>query len=309
MTKNDLNSSNPTQAGRTNYSGNRLSAVFVSLFAALIVPGCSGFNSTGSTADLELAGVGVQTISDPQACLEAVGAPHVAGDHGLNPQRIQSLSWNLEKGLDENALYQLGVLSSSMDLVVVQEAALNSSLTHQFPNLKYWSFAPGYQSKVNLTGVMTMSRVPALTHCVFAVTEPWLGTPKAVGLTEYALQGMDKTLLVINVHAVNFTITASALTKQLNVFSEFVDAHEGPVVVSGDFNTWSEARMQVLNDFADMHNLQVLGFEVDNRTKVFGRVLDHILVRDIEVLDTTTFQVDTSDHNALWAEFAVTGDG
>jgi len=289
--------------------GRNLRRGFVIAGLSALLPACTSMPTASDTTAPALAVAGVATISDPAACLEALAGPRSISDYGLNPNRIQSLSWNLEKGLHDEALYQLGVLSSSMDLVVVQEAALNNSLTGQFPNLKFWSFAPGYQSKVNLTGVMTMSRVPALTHCVFAVNEPWLGTPKATGLTEYPLKGMDTTLLVINVHAVNFTFTASALRKQLDVFAGYVDAHRGAVVLSGDFNTWSEARMKVLQDFAKAHNLKVLTFDVDHRTRVFGRALDHFLVRDVDVLDSTTFQVDTSDHNALWAEFRIAGEG
>jgi len=274
--------------------------------SSVLVPGCANVQTVDSGARPALASAETQTITDPLACLDSLAQRHSTSASGLNPARIRSLSWNLEKGLHSDALYQLGVLSSGIDLVVVQEAPLSEQIITQLPNFDYWSFAPGYQAKAGLTGVMTLSRSAPLTHCVFAVDEPWLGTPKAIGLTEYALRGQSQSLLVINVHAVNFTFTSEALAKQLEVFAPFVDAHQGPIVLSGDFNTWSEARLNELQAFATRHNLTVLEFEVDNRTRVFGRVLDHVLVRDVEVIDTTTMQVDTSDHNALWAEFRIT---
>jgi len=274
-----------------------------------VLPACTAVQPVDAGVSVELANYGLKTITDPSQCLASINSSDTPADFGLNPNRIQSLSWNLEKGQHSEALYQLGVLSSGIDLVVVQEAPLHSDLTNQFPNLGYWSFAPGYKSRANLTGVMTLSNTEPLTHCVFTVDEPWLGTPKATGVTEYALAGTSRTLMVINVHAVNFTLTAKPLERQLDVFEPFVKAHYGPVVISGDFNTWSEARMQHLRDFADELGLTILEFEVDHRTRVFGRVLDHVLVRDVEVLDTTTFQVDTSDHNALWSEFRILPEG
>ena len=121
------------------------------------------------------------------------------------------LSWNVKKGEDEDSLYQLGVISSDADVVTIQEAPLGEMLTSQFPNLPSWSFAPGYKTRDDVTGVMTLSRVAPLTHCVFSSREPWLRTPKATSLTEYPLRDRSETVLAINLHGVNFTFTSRSL--------------------------------------------------------------------------------------------------
>jgi endonuclease/exonuclease/phosphatase (EEP) superfamily protein YafD len=248
----------------------------------------------------------VVTISDPQECVAAVSAIKSVQAIGLNPRRIRILSWNLQKAQHQEALYQLGVLSSDADIVSIQEAKLNDNISEQFPNLPAWSFGPGYTTKSDVTGVMNLSKVAPLTHCVFASTEPWLRTPKATAVTEYPLRGRAATLLAINVHGVNFTFTSKSLAAQLERFSDVIENHNGPVVLSGDFNTWSNSRFVALEAFAVKHDLQLLDFDVDHRKTVFGKVLDHVLVRGIEVLDTTSYQVETSDHNALRVELRVT---
>ena len=67
------------------------------------------------------------------------------------------------------------------------------------------SFAQGYQRDQLSTGVMTASRIAPLAQCSLTHYEPWLKSPKATSITEYALQGTDNTLLVVNVHLINFT--------------------------------------------------------------------------------------------------------
>lgn len=248
----------------------------------------------------------VMTISDTDECVAAVSTKKLVQSVGLNPRRIRVLSWNLQKAQHDEALYQLGILSSDADIVSIQEAKLNDNITEQFPNLPAWSFGPGYATSSDVTGVMNLSKVAPLTHCVFASTEPWLGTPKATAVTEYPLRGHTATLLAINVHGVNFTFTSKALAAQLERFSAVIESHNGPIILSGDFNTWSDSRFAALEAFAAKHDLQLLEFDVDHRKTVFGKVLDHVLVRGIEVLETTSYQVDTSDHNALRVELRVT---
>jgi endonuclease/exonuclease/phosphatase (EEP) superfamily protein YafD len=248
----------------------------------------------------------VATLASPTACLSALRQQQPEHNVGFNRQRIRVLSWNLQKAHNAEALYQLGILSSGMDLVSIQEATLNDSMRGRFPNLPAWSFGPGYRTNKDVTGVMNLSRFPALTHCVFASTEPWLRTPKATSVTEYPLAGGSGTLLLVNVHGVNFTFTASALVAQLEQFSAMIDSHDGPVILSGDFNTWSDARLEALQRFAAKHRLELLDFDVDHRKTVFGNPLDHVLVRGLTVLDTGSYEVDTSDHNVLRVELRVT---
>ena len=51
-----------------------------------------------------------------------------------------------------------------------------------------------------------MSKATPLTQCSFRYSEPWLRTPKATNVTQYSLGGRDETLLVVNMHMVNFAL-------------------------------------------------------------------------------------------------------
>ena len=62
---------------------------------------------------------------------------------------------------------------------------------------------------------MTVSTAVPLVQCNLSAREPLLRTPKATLVTEYALAGRQDTLLVINIHAVNFTLGLGAFEAQL----------------------------------------------------------------------------------------------
>ncbi len=290
--------------GSANYSATGYR--FVPGCTALVMLVLAGCASSGAAryADQQLDSV-LSTIDNPGLCAKAILANTETQTDGLNPADIRVLSWNMQKAQQTDAVYQLGLLSSDIDLVSIQEATLTDEFEQQFPNVPFWSFGPGYVTPKNVTGVMTLSDAEPLTHCVFAVTEPWLRTPKATSVIEYPLQGSATTLLFINVHGVNFTFTAKALAEQLGVLSELVREHTGPVIISGDMNTWSKARVNVLNQFATAHGMESPKFDIDYRKSVFGHPLDHVLVRGIEITDTATYEVDTSDHNALRVELRV----
>jgi endonuclease/exonuclease/phosphatase (EEP) superfamily protein YafD len=53
---------------------------------------------------------------------------------------------------------------------------------------------------------------------------------------------------------------------------------------------------QLLSDL----ELQPVQFATDERKKMFGRYLDHIYVRGLEVVEATTQVVDASDHNPMF---------
>jgi endonuclease/exonuclease/phosphatase (EEP) superfamily protein YafD len=49
----------------------------------------------------------------------------------------------------------------------------------------------------------------------------------------------------------------------------------------------------------------MLNFDEDHRKRVFGQPLDHIYVRGLEVLEATTRDVDSSDHNPMSARLHI----
>ena len=152
---------------------------------------------------------------------------------------------------------------------------------------------------------MTLSRTPPISECLLSHQEPWLLTPKATGISTYRISDSPETLLVINLHAVNFTFGTSALDQQLSDASSVISQHQGPVIFSGDFNTWSTARLRLLTSLIEQLGLSALDYTDDQRKLVFGLPLDHIFVRGLRVVSSGTRPVTSSDHNPIFATFAV----
>jgi endonuclease/exonuclease/phosphatase (EEP) superfamily protein YafD len=73
------------------------------------------------------------------------------------------------------------------------------------------------------------------------------------------------------------------------------------LLLSGDFNTWRWRRSEILFEMAESLGLEVLDYDEDHRTRLFGQPLDHIYVRGLDVLEATTRRVDSSDHNPMSA--------
>ena len=143
---------------------------------------------------------------------------------------------------------------------------------------------------------------PPLAHCNFSNTEPWLTTPKATAITQYALRGTSETLLVVNIHAINFSVQLLEFRAQMDQVRRTAMGHSGPLILAGDFNTWRQARFDVVRELADDLGLEPLSFEDDRRTRAFGHPLDYVFVRGLNPRQTVIREVESSDHNPLSVE-------
>jgi len=223
----------------------------------------------------------------------------------LDPSNINLLSWNIKKG--QINLWQDDLLhfSEGKNLVLIQEAVLGPELTESFSKAWHWSFGKGYQTPKQVTGVMTLSNSEPLTHCNLKNIEPWLGTAKATTVTEYGLLGIDNTLAVVNIHAINFSFGVKEFKQQMDQVREVLAVHDGPVILSGDFNTWSKRRLDIIESLAFDLDLEAMSFQEDHRKTAFGFYLDHLYVRDLKVINTETHHLKTSDHNPIIAQFSI----
>jgi len=223
----------------------------------------------------------------------------------LDPDDIDLFVWNIHKSKHANALDDLADLASDMDLVLLQEASPANLLHDRLQRADYWSFAPGFRTAESLTGVMTISSVQPLTHCVVQDREPGLRTLKAISITEFALAGSRQTLVVVNIHGVNFTLGVRDFEQQLEKIRVVIDNHDGPVIVAGDFNTWNDGRVERLDHLSAQLGMTELNFAVDNRVTPFSHTVDRVLVRGLRVINATTQVVDSSDHNPLIVTLAL----
>jgi endonuclease/exonuclease/phosphatase (EEP) superfamily protein YafD len=110
-------------------------------------------------------------------------------------------------------------------------------------------------------------------------------------------------MLVVNIHAINFTFGIVAFGEQLERIRPLLAAHPGPMILSGDFNTWRRRRSDILDAFANDFNLTPVEFDDDHRKMFFGQPLDHIYVRGLRIGESDTRQLNSSDHNPLLVEF------
>ena len=190
-------------------------------------------------------------------------------------------------------------MTGEPDLMIFQEASLNTNAWGVVASDQYRSFAPGYRTKRSVTGVMTVSAAQPLTQCNLVSLEPWLRSRKATLITEYGLTGTDQTLLVVNTHAVNFTFGVRVFQEQIRQLQSVMSEHPGPILLSGDFNTWRGRRSKILHEMAESLGLAMLDYDEDHRKRAFGQPLDHIYVRGLQVINATTRRVGSSDHNPM----------
>jgi len=213
----------------------------------------------------------------------------------LDPARISVLSWNIKKGSETGWDSDLRTLAAGMDLVLLQEARLSPVFYDILGGSMYPNGAKGWKT----SGVLTAARVGHLNRCSYQHQEPILGTPKASLLTVYPLAGTDTTLLVVNVHVVNFAIGLSEFRQQIGDLHAIMARHIGPVIFSGDFNTWRSSRLKILGEFAADLGLRPIQFSDDNRIRKFGYALDHIFIRGLRPISSHVESVESSDHNPL----------
>lgn len=251
-------------------------------------------NQLDEFRDLQL-----ETMVTAQACGNILTDTSAVVTGRLDASKLEVLSWNIKKGALDGWSVDLENLVESKQLILLQEAALSMNLA-AVPNTPiYGSFSPGYTNSNDITGVVTFSEVEPISRCRLAAIEPWLGTPKSTNVAQFALSGSESTLVVVNTHAVNFSIGLKDYQSQLDEIATILAQHEGPIIFSGDFNTWRGGRHDVLMNLVAGLNLRALQYEPDHRKTVFGRPLDHVFIRGFEVLKSETYDIESSDHNPI----------
>jgi endonuclease/exonuclease/phosphatase (EEP) superfamily protein YafD len=223
---------------------------------------------------------------------------------GLDPRGFSLLSWNILKGQRENWAEDFRRFSDKKDLIIIQEARLSDSMRNLLEEMNCnWDLAASFEYKHAKTGVLTVSKIEPGFVCVLQSKEPLIRIPKTILVTRYPISGTNQYLLVANVHLINFTLTTSHFRAQLQQLETLLSAHQGPVVVSGDFNTWSDERMQIVRAAADRLDLKTVTFEENTRVTVMGHKVDHIYYRGLKLIEAGCVTVKTSDHNPLMARF------
>jgi len=222
----------------------------------------------------------------------------------LNSRSFKVLNWNSYKG--RNTIWQedLERLSSLSDLVVLQEGYLTGDLQDLLNKKQYsWDIAKAFTYKDIYTGVLTASRVEPDFLCSFRAPEPLSGIPKTVLITRYPLSGTNEYLVIANIHMINFSFDLADYRAQLEKTVEVLSQHRGPLIISGDFNSWNRARKEILADFTQELGAKEVVFDTDHRATFMGQQVDHIFYRKLVPIEALTEKVTTSDHNPMLVTF------
>ncbi len=227
-------------------------------------------------------------------------APGVTGDSALPIPPLRLVSWNLHKGEDEGWQQDLARFAAENDLLLLQEAVLTQELRDVIERAGHrWQMVGAFSMGGTERGVMIAARSAPLTACTLRSFEPLFPIPKSAIVARYRLAGSDKPLAVANLHGINFTLGLGRFTEQLEAVAGELKRHDGPVILGGDFNTWSDERHEVLLGVAQRLNLTPVLLKPDGRRRHFGQLLDHLFVRGLSVQKASSPEVKSSDHNPI----------
>jgi endonuclease/exonuclease/phosphatase (EEP) superfamily protein YafD len=267
-----------------------ITAAVVSFFSIFTIP---------STP--QLLTIDGKNTSSPLICYDNPNA-RVIDEHG----QLNVLVWNIYKQNRATWQSELDKFSQDAQLVLLQEASMTLSLK-EWISQKQWggTQADAFRVFGESAGVLNLGRQMPVLACAYTELEPWLRLPKSAIYALYRLSD-GQTLAVVNLHAVNFTYGTQEYTNQLEALLVQLKTHQGPLIVGGDFNSWSQARMDTLTAALNRVGLKEVLFEPDHRVQfVTGLVLDHLFYRGLTLLNAKAPVTDASDHNPLLASFSL----
>jgi len=230
-----------------------------------------------------------------------------AGYSTLGPV-INCLVWNIWKARSRGWLEEFARLNANKDLVLLQEAVSNAPSDSFFANDKraQWIMARSHahpRTSVE-TGVKTGCVVKASSVSAYAspCTEPIVKTPKMLLSTTYPLSNAGD-LMVLNMHAINF-VTNKSYVSHLDQLGEALMHHAGPVILAGDFNTWSLKRHGCFTDIAKQSGLLEATMQRRQKLRHLNSHLDHVFYRGLRLRDVKSLEhIKLSDHAPIVATF------
>ncbi len=251
----------------------------------------------------EPGGIRVQTLT----CAAAAQASRSATTAGsskdlLDPEAIRILTWNIHKEDDAGWQQDLARFVRSNDVLLLQEVTLLDPLQDILRRAGlHWVMASSFLYGSTDIGVLTATRTSPVAICTQRFVEPLIQLPKSAVITWLPLAGTTQTLAVANVHAINFSLTLGTYRAQLTALADALAEHDGPIVLGGDLNTWTDDRAEVVREIAARLGLVEATYVEDDRTRFLGNQVDHVLVRGLDVVASRVVAVTSSDHNPVEA--------
>jgi raw score 6.21 len=216
----------------------------------------------------------------------------------LASSHFRLVNWNVHKGQDKGWQEDLARLSKRADFVLLQEATQHQNLSTFSTAL----FVSSFSFKDLLSGVKTFTKTQPEWYCGGEVAEPLIQIPKVASVMSFPLE-KGNSLLLINVHLINFEWAISAYQAQLEQIFSLIENHQSPIIMAGDFNAWNEARLNLVNNLIQKYGLDSVVLSQDERVRFLGYPLDYIFTRGVKVVSATSEVVTSSDHNPLLMTF------
>ena len=243
------------------------------------------------------------------------------------PAEFTLVNWNVHKGTSPQIRDELRALvrRESPDLLFLQEAKADLYEADPSEEARLGGFlARSWRypwPRGDTVGVSTLSRVAP--RWVESVPTQWreliVTAPKASLVAEYPV-GNGATLLVVNVHCMNFERWGTRkLRSQLADLQRVMARHDGPILLAGDFNTWNQRRLALIDKLAnDLRLREVEDFDGQRMTGarrwrcanwLLGidkeLPLDRVYYRGLVPGGATVLGYESSDHKALRVTFSV----
>ena len=237
-------------------------------------------------------------------------SPELACYHNQNPQVIDQngqlnvLVWNIYKQNRSNLQADLEGLSQDKQLLLLQEASMTAQL-RDWIEQKKWSgnLVDAFKAFDTSAGVLNLAHQLPKSACAYTEMEPWLRLPKSALYATYSLSN-GQTLAVVNIHAVNFTYGTEEYHHQFTKLANALKAHIGPMIVAGDFNSWSEQRLAVVKQVLETVGVKEVVYQLDHRKQfINGLPLDHLFYRGLVLEKAEAPISDASDHNPIEVYF------
>lgn len=224
----------------------------------------------------------------------------------ITTNRLNILVWNIFKQKRAECLNVLAQYIDDTALILLQEAQTTPQLLNLVTqNNKVADHVPAYSFNDIYSGVMTIANATPVSTISFKEKEPLIRIPKSALITQYLLPDRPQTLLVANIHAINFSFGVKIYRQQIRMLLNRLHTHQGPVILAGDFNAWSRTRLYLLYSLIRNINLKPVNFVTDLRKTFMGKPLDFVFYRGLTIEHAEIIHTNASDHNPLRVSFSL----
>jgi len=246
----------------------------------------------------------VLAVAKPGCSLAEAPPARVEAD-SFDCGNLRVLCWNIHKARHADLPGDFARFAAKHDLILLQEAVLKTPMRQALEREGFsWQMADAFAFRGQGRGVLVAARIAPVGGRTLLTREPLFPLPKSAIVTRYRLAGRQQQLAVANLHGINFSLGLGRFREQLDAVAEELKHHDGPMILGGDFNTWSSRRDKVLGEMTERLGLTAVEPATDERRRAFGRHLDHLFVRGFSVEDAHSPGVKSSDHSPIVVRMA-----